>query len=297
MRGGCTLWIQCSLCPGTTFSVLMAGQKGKYSPEPNDCNSYKQGPMRNLQHWNQHQTTSWSLSKKTTSCKLPEGSADLSDQLQTNWGGQKFIMSQASLCHTQSASPSSRWTPVLSKRGLEQLMQIQLCGKLQGQSCCHQSAPCLPSCLGKAVQEDVPKHGSLSSEGKGYKQSSSWQKWCHNSREENQDEWKMGWRQSSPAVAKPRLVSHESSLQSWRWQQWAGHCAGLDGWMSSTEALIKAALGPPLALWAMSPNLCASWPTPCTVGCVQPWAPTCSVSWGYEVGKRNSPSLSLFLYL
>lgn len=34
-----------SLCPGTGFSVFMAGQKGKYSPEPADGNSYNQGPM------------------------------------------------------------------------------------------------------------------------------------------------------------------------------------------------------------------------------------------------------------
>lgn len=35
------------------------------------------------------------------------------------------------------------------------------------------AAPCFRSHLGEAVQEDVPKHESLSSKGKGYKQSSS----------------------------------------------------------------------------------------------------------------------------
>lgn len=34
-----------SLCPDTAFSVLVAGQKGKYSPEPDDCNSYNPALM------------------------------------------------------------------------------------------------------------------------------------------------------------------------------------------------------------------------------------------------------------
>lgn len=271
MGGGCTLWIQCSLCPGTAFSVLMAGQKGKYSPESEDCNPYNQGPMWNLQHWNQNQTTSWSLSKKTTSCKLPEGSADLSYK-PTEKDRSSSCPRQACTAHSQHP-PAADGLQCLAEGVLSSWCKPSCVGScrvraaatnpLALQPC--RAAPRLPSCLGKAVQEDVPKHGSLSSEGKGYKQSSSWQKWCYNSRHEHQVEWKMGWRQSSPAVAKPQLVSHESSLQSWRWQQWAGHCAGLHGWMSSTEGLIKAALGPPLGLWAMSPNLCASWPIPCTV--------------------------------
>lgn len=32
-----------SLCPGTGFSVFVAGQKGKYSSEPDNC--HNQGPM------------------------------------------------------------------------------------------------------------------------------------------------------------------------------------------------------------------------------------------------------------
>lgn len=163
-------------------------------------------------------------------------------------------MSQASLDYPQSASPSSRWAPVLIKRVSWTLMQTQLYGNLQGHVCCQSpsalqhcgAAPCLPSRLGEAVQEDVPKHGSLSSEGKGYKQSSSWQRDYGTTAEmstRTHGRWDgaraaLQWPEEQ-AVAKTQLVSHETSLQSWRWQQWAGHCAGLDGWMSSTEGLMK----------------------------------------------------------
>lgn len=45
-------------------------------------------------------------------------------------------------------------------------------------------------------------------------------------------------------VAKLQSVSHERPLQSWRWQQWAAYCAGLDEQMSSME-------GSALGSWTM----------------------------------------------
>lgn len=248
--------------------------------------------------------------QKPTSCKLPEGSGDLSDCLQTNWEGQKFIMSQASLNYTQSASPSSRWTPVLRKRGFEQLVPPQLYGNLQSHICCHQS-------LGTAALQSsaMPPFMLGRSCSRGCAKT-----WISKLRRERaqaefkltetmpqQLRWAPGWMEAGMEPEQP--CSGQRSRQ-WLKHSWflmkplcrAGDgssgqdtaLAWMDGWAarrdwSSQHWDFHCELGPCQCPVPIS----ASWPIPCTVSCVQLWAPARSVFWGNEVGKRNSPSLSL----